>query len=162
MAVPYIDRNPKRLAKNRPIGIAWGLFWVVFLLVTSYMGLPVFGIEPIPAVRVLQDLAPEEGVGMLRSIPYEELVPGTYYTGEVDLETMPKDLGEFFALFSEKIAGWEELGKFQDSVGLMYISEWQDDVKRVVLRIEWIDPDTLEPKFYEHEYFLHQDRPRDE
>lgn len=162
MAVPYMDRNPKRLAKNRPIGIAWGLFWLVFLIVTSYMGLPVFGIEPIPAVRVIQDLAPEEGVGMLRTIPYDQLVPGVYYTGEVDLETMPKELGEFFSVYSEKIAGWEEQGKFQDASGLMYISEWQDDVKRVVLRIEWIDPKTQAPKDYWHEYFLHQDRPRDE
>jgi ubiquinol-cytochrome c reductase cytochrome b subunit len=162
MATPYIDRNPKRLAKNRPIGIAWGLFWVVFLIITSYMGLPVFGIEPIPAVRVIQDLAPEEGVGLLRAIPYDELVPGVYYTGEVDLETMPKHLAEFFTEYTEKIAGWEERGEFQDSSGLMYISEWQDDVKRVVLEIEWLDPKTLEPKSYTHEYFLHLDRPRDQ
>lgn len=162
MAVPYIDRNPKRLAKNRPIGIAWGLFWVVYLMVTSYMGLPVFGIEPIPAVRVLQDLAPEEGVGMLRSIPYDELVPGVYYTGEVDLEAMPTHLSEFFALYTEKIDGWVEQGKLQDASGLMYISDWQDGVKRVYLQIEWIDVDTQEPKHYEHEYFLDQNRPHDE
>lgn len=161
MAVPYIDRNPKRLAKHRPIGIAWGLFWAVFLIVTSYMGLPVFGIEPIPAVRVIQDLAPEEGVGMLRAIPYDALVPGVYYTDEVDLESMPDELATFFSEFSEKIAFWEERGELQDAQGLLYISEWQHNLKRVYLQIEWIDPETLEPKHYEHEYFLHADRARD-
>lgn len=171
IATPYIDRNPKRMAKNRPIGIAWGLFWVIFLLVTSYMGLPVFGIETPPATRIIQDLAPEEGLGILRAIPYDELVPGVYYTGEVDTETMPEHLAEFFTIYSERIEEQievyeqtkdsEEPKGFVDPTGLLYISEWQADVKKVVLRIEWIDPVTLEPKEYEHEYFLHTDRPRE-
>jgi len=172
LAVPYLDRNPKRLAKNRPIAIAWGLFWLVFLIITSYMGLPVFGIETPAAVRIVQDLAPEEGVGMLRAISYDDLVPGVYYTGEVDLDVMPNELATFFTDFSdritEQVAIYEETKNnvkpkgFIDPIGLMYISEWQDDVKRVVLQIEWIDPETLEPKHYEHQFFLHQGRPQGE
>ena len=73
-AVPYIDRNPSRMAKNRPFAIAWGIAWIFILLALSYMGLPEFGIETPPATRVIQDLAPEEGLGPLREIPFEELL----------------------------------------------------------------------------------------
>ncbi len=78
MAIPYIDRNPSRLAKNRPFAIAWGLAWIFVLVALSYMGLPLYGIETPAATRVIQDLAPEEGLGLLREIPHEELLGGIY------------------------------------------------------------------------------------
>jgi hypothetical protein len=100
MAIPYIDRNPSRLAKNRPFAIAWGLAWIFILLALSYMGLPVYGIETPAATRVIQDLAPEEGLGPLREIPHEELLAGIYqvdpdYDGSDLCPTLVYFAGEF-------------------------------------------------------------------
>ncbi len=174
MAVPYIDRNPSRLARNRPFAITWGIFWIVALLVLSYMGLPAFGIETPPAVRIIQDLAPEEGVGMLRAIPFEELETGVYYHNgpvEPDLEAMPNHLAEFFEEYAFRIdeaaekdaqKPADEPRSFIDPIGMLFISDWQADVKRVVLRIEWVDGETQEAKELSHEYFLHRDRRRSE
>ncbi len=162
IAIPYIDRNPSRLAKNRPIAITWGLFWVIFLLVTSYMGTPQFGIETPPAVRIVQDLAPEEGIGMLRSIPFDDLVPGTYFVNEADKEAMPKRLAEFFAEYERRVNLAEEQGKMLNATGMLYITEWQKDLKKVVMRMEWTDPETAQQKSFEHEFYLHRDRPREE
>ena len=174
MAVPYIDRTPSRLARNRPFAITWGIFWVIVLLITSYMGLPEFGIETPHAVRIIQDLAPEEGVGMLRAIPFDELEPGVYYYGEdveePNVDGMPNHLAEFYEEFAFRIDEAEEKDmqlpadeprKFVDPVGMLYISDWQEGTQRVVLRIEWVDGATGEPKELSHEYFLHEDRRQD-
>jgi hypothetical protein len=172
MGIPYIDRTPHRRARKRPWAIAWGLFWVVGLIVLSYMGLPVFGIETPPAVRIVQDLAPEEGIGPLREIPFDQLEPGVYFTDEADPEEMPEELGIFFEDFStrieesaevaaEKAAAEGEDSSFNSPTGLMFISEWQPDLMKVVLRIEWTDENSLN-KDFEHEFFLHRDRRRGE
>ncbi len=159
LAIPYIDRNPKRLAKHRPFAIAYGVFWVAALLVLSYMGLPQFGIETPAATRIIQDLAPEEGVGALRAIPFEELVPGTYFAGETDVEALPKELAAVFTEFEDRLAEAAEQGKLVDPVGVIHITDWQgDSLKRLTIRIEWFDPETSEPKLYEHDYYLHRDR----
>ncbi|MFQ5616812.1 MAG: cytochrome bc complex cytochrome b subunit [Anaerolineales bacterium] len=162
LAIPYIDRNPSRLAKNRPFAIAWGIFWVIFMLVASYMGTPNFGIETPAAVRIVQDLAPEEGSGMLRAIPFDELEPGVYYVNESTTESMPKELAAFFEDYEQRVNDAEERGKMLDPTGLLYISEWQTDLRKVVMRMEWTDPETAKLKTYEHEFFLHRERRRGE
>lgn len=162
IAVPYIDRNPKRMARSRPIAIGWGVFWAVALGILTYMGTPQYGIETPAAVRIVQDLAPEEGLGLLRQIPYEQLEPGVYYIDQTDPDTLPSELRALFVEYSERINEQEEIGRLQDAVGLMYISEWQETLKKVTLRIEWIDPETGAPKEYQHDFYLHEERPREE
>jgi quinol-cytochrome oxidoreductase complex cytochrome b subunit len=168
MAVPYIDRNPKRLAKNRPFAIVWGIFWIIALLILSYMGLPQFGIETPPAVRIVQDLAPEEGEGMLREIPFEQLDSGLYYVNEADSEAMSPVLAEFFeeyehrvneqALIYEQTKNSDEPKGMIDPEAYLLINDWQDGLKKVVMFIEWTDPKTGADKEYEHEFYLHVNR----
>lgn len=160
MAIPYIDRNPLRLAKNRPFAIAYGVFWIVALIVLSYMGLPEYGIETPPAVRIMQDLAPEEGVGDLRAIPFDQLEPGSYVVNETDPDDLPDELAAVFTEYQDRINEQEELGRLPNAQGLLFITDWQTDLKRVILRIEWTDTETNAPKEYEHEYYLHRDRRR--
>ena len=54
---------------------------VLVLVVLSYMGLPHYGIESDAATRIIQDMAPEEGVGPLREVPFDQLQPGVYEVG---------------------------------------------------------------------------------
>jgi hypothetical protein len=169
-AVPYIDRNPKRLAKNRPFAIAWGIFWVVLLLIWSYMGLPQFGIETPPATRIVQDLAPEEGEGMLREIPFEELIPGTYVVNEMDLDSLPLEFAEFLEVYQERVNAQAEIYEetkdsndpkgFNEPYALIHVTQWQPDLKSVTFYLSWIDPEKGGEKEFEHEFFLHADRPR--
>jgi quinol-cytochrome oxidoreductase complex cytochrome b subunit len=158
MAIPYIDRNPKRLAKNRPFAISWGIFWLIALLILSYMGLPEYGIETPAAVRIVQDLAPEEGEGMLREVKFDQLIPGDYYVNEADAEAMPEEMAAFFLEYEARVNEAAEDGKLPDATALFYVSEWQADLKKVLLRIEWTDPSSGLAKEYEHEFFLHRER----
>lgn len=172
-AVPYIDRNPHRRFFKRPIAIGIGLLSVVALLVLSYMGLPQYGIETPAATRILQDLAPEEGIGPLREIPFDELAPGSYEVNLTDPAVLPAHLGEVFGEFTDRVNEAQAEGKLLDARALMIIEDWQSgaldteanttvvNLRKVTMRIQWNDPKSLEAKTYEHVYFLHRDRDRE-
>ncbi|MEK6220844.1 MAG: hypothetical protein N2D54_01180, partial [Chloroflexota bacterium] len=183
MAVPYIDRNPSRLAKNRPFAIAWGIAWIFILFALSYMGLPEFGIETPPATRIIQDLAPEEGLGELREIPYEELVPGVYTVGEDNPDGICKfrddgfdgyngEDGEFitgcphlsavFADFSEKLLEAEHEGNLPDLKATFTIEQFAPELMRLIPHVFWTDPESGLDKDYKVEFYLHADRSRTE
>lgn len=168
-AIPYIDRTPSRLAKNRPYAIAWGIAWIFILIAVSYMGLPEYGIETPPAQRIIQDLAPEEGLGPLREIPYVELIPGVYTVGEdvpedlctdIDYELVPGQVGcphfqEVFGEYSERLLDAEEEGKLINMHATMIVEEFGPSLKRVIPHISWTDPDTGATKEYEIQFFIH-------
>lgn len=179
-AIPYIDRNPARLARKRPFAILWGIAWVFILLALSYMGLPEYGIETSPATRVIQDLAPEEGMGILRETPYDELIPGIYTVGETDPETLCTSdftytsaetgeqvigcahLIEVFSEYSEGLLRAEEEGLLPDLHAIMLIERYGPDLKRVELDVAWTDEASGETKTYTKHYFLHAERSLEE
>ncbi len=180
MAIPYIDRNPYRLAKKRPFAIGWGILWIVVLVILSYMGTPLYGIETPPATRIVQDLAPEEGEGSLYLIPYEELQQGIYYVGEdygsdlcPDLVYQPEpdldpntiingcpSLTAVFMEFSERLKDAESNGELPNLEGALVIEDWQNDLKKITPHIEWTSPESNEWQVYEMHYYLHKNRDR--
>ena len=129
------------------------------------MGTPLYAIETPAATRILQDLAPEEGVGVLRAVPYDQLQPGIYETNGIQTDNVCPDIPygcpEFTALleeFSVRVAEAEELGKLPNAEGILVIQEWQVDLKKVTMRIIWTDPESGDSKTFEHNYYLHKDR----
>ncbi len=159
-AIPYIDRNSKRSARYRPVAIGYGLLWIMILGVLSYMGTPLWGIETPAAARIIQDLAPEEGIGALRAIPYEDLEPGIYVVNETDPDEMAGELGEFFELYTEMVNDFEEDDpNFADPEALLLVTDWAADLRKATMRILWTEEG--ERKSLEHEYYLHLDRRRD-
>lgn len=175
-AIPYIDKNPSRMARNRPFSMVWGISWVFIMFVLSYMGLPEFGIETPAAKRIIQDLAPEEGLGELRAIPYEELIPGIYTVGE-DYDGLCKGtsyIGEdgeevfgcphFMAVFdeySERLLEAEEEGKLPDLHAIILIEPYGPELMKVEPHVSWTDPNEGTEKEYTKHYFLHEDRVRE-
>jgi ubiquinol-cytochrome c reductase cytochrome b subunit len=161
-AVPYIDRNPYRMTSKRPIAVALGLLFVVALVILSYMGTPLYGIETPAAVRIIQDLAPEEGIGSLRAVPYDQLEPGVYEVGVTDPTALPPELGLVFVEFENQVLEAEEAGKLPDALAVIVIEDWQSDLRKVTPRIVWTDLESGEQKTYEKHIFLHLDRRRGE
>ena len=171
LGIPYIDRNPYRSLYKRPVAIGVGLLAVIALVVLSYMGLPLYNIQTPAATRIIQDIAPEEGVGPLREVPFDQLESGIYITGEeVPRDICPNltfgcpELSEVFREFSDRIyyaaaaEGLQDYEQLPNGEGVLTIADWQDDLKKVTMRISWDDPNTAVPKSYEKHYFLHQDR----
>jgi quinol-cytochrome oxidoreductase complex cytochrome b subunit len=162
-AVPYIDRNPHRSLYKRPYAIGIGLLGVIVLVVLSYMGTPVYKIQTPLATRIIQDLAPEEGVGVLRAIPYDQLRPGVYEVNVTPTERMCTDLDfgcpaleSVFAEYTERVNVAIEEGDLPEGQAVLVIEDWQMDLKKVTPRIVWQEGGTT--KTYERQIFLHRNR----
>jgi ubiquinol-cytochrome c reductase cytochrome b subunit len=167
--IPYIDRNPHRSAFKRPVAVALGVLATITLVVLSYMGLPEYGIETPAATRIIQDLAPEEGLGELRAIPFDQLQPGIYEVNRTDPEKMCPDLlwgcpelEAVFLEYSERVNLASEEGDLPEVEALLVIEDWQADLKKVTPRILWTDAESGDRKTYEQHIFLHRDHNRDE
>jgi quinol-cytochrome oxidoreductase complex cytochrome b subunit len=165
VALPYIDRNPHRSLWKRPYAVGIGILSLIVLVVLSYMGLPEYGIETDPATRIVQDLAPEEGVGPLRAVPFDQLQAGVYEVNITPAERMCPNLDfgcpqleAVFAEFTEKINESVHLGKMLDVQAVLVIESWQLDLVKVTPRIVYTDPKDGVRKTYERKIFLHRQR----
>jgi quinol-cytochrome oxidoreductase complex cytochrome b subunit len=143
--LPYLDRNPSRRYKDRRVALAIGGISAVLLVWLSLGGTPGgdpltgFGaVEADAATEVGQSLIPQEGVGPVRAIPYEELLVGDY-----DLATAPwESVAEASPELAEVLEEYDHLLREQQDTlpnanGLMLIEQWQADLRKISLRITW-------------------------
>jgi ubiquinol-cytochrome c reductase cytochrome b subunit len=165
LGIPYIDRNPHRSLARRPVAVAIGILFALMMVALSYMGTPQYGIETPPATRILQDLAPEEGEGLIREIPFEQLQPGIYQVNLTNPHRMcpALDYGcpaleKAFGEYTDRINQAVEKGSLANVLATFIIEDWQENLKRVTPHIEWTDPESGQPKSYERQIFLHKER----
>ena len=163
VGVPYIDRNPYRSMWKRPWAVSIGLLSVLVLVILSYVGLPQYGIDTDPATRIVQDLAPEEGVGPMRSVPFDQMPAGVYIVNETPTENMCPELDygcpefeQVFALYGSMVNAAVESGRLPEAEAVLVVDDWQQDLKRLTFRISWAENGT--PKTYEKHIYLHRDR----
>ena len=163
IGLPYIDRNPHRSLHRRPLAVGLGLLFVLVILVLSYMGTPEYGIESDPATRIVQDMAPEEGIGPLRAIPFDQLQPGRYEVNVTDPERMCRGLDfgcpsleALFADYTNRINQAAAAGRLPDVHAVITIEDWQQDLKKVTPRIEWTQEG--QNAEYERHIFIHRQR----
>jgi quinol-cytochrome oxidoreductase complex cytochrome b subunit len=162
--LPYIDRNPARSLYKRPFAVSMGILGVSALIVLTYMGLPEYGIKTDPAARIVQDLAPAEGTGPLREVPFEQLVPGTYVVNETSTFNMCPDLDfgcpDFEAVFIEYSDAVNEAaasGDLPNAEAVMVIEEWQPGtLKKITMRINYEKEG--QPLVFAKDIFLHVNR----
>jgi ubiquinol-cytochrome c reductase cytochrome b subunit len=175
LGVPYIDRNPHRSLYKRPLAVGIGLLAAFVLVALSYMGTPAFHIQTPAATRILQDMAPEEGLGPLRAVPFDQLVPGTYQVAEEapkelcpglnrgpDVAAGCPDLTQVFSEYTalvNRAAQDTTLPKFErlpNAQAVMVIEDWQKDLRKITMRIIWDDVDTGKEKTYDKSVYLHR------
>lgn len=163
-AIPYIDRNPYRSVFKRPIAVSLGVLAALTLVVLTYMGTPQFGIETPSATRIIQDIAPEEGTGPLREVPFDQLQTGVYEVGVAQPTNLCPNLPfgcpaleAVFNQFGTRIQQAETEGHFKDPQGVLLVEDWQANLKKVTMRILWNDPVTGDSKTYDRHIFIHKD-----
>ena len=163
-AIPYIDIGPSRLAKNRKFGISLGIVTIVLLVLLSYMGTGLWGVAAPAPVELVQEFIPEEGVGVVREIPYEQLTIGSFDTS--DPSTYPS--GELGHIMEEmEIAVTRESNKVDNNFfdGRMNVSieEWQTNLKKFTVTVLWKEvPEgsttgELEERTFEKTFYFHRD-----
>jgi hypothetical protein len=83
---PYLDTTASRRYAHRKFALSLSLLFITAMLVLSYMGTPKYGVNTAGDQEIAQSLAPVEGVGPLRAVPFDQMAVGTYCTDNIDKE----------------------------------------------------------------------------
>lgn len=155
-AIPYLDRNPSRRARDRRVAIISGIVAGTVMIILSWMGTPYYAVRAAPAVEVVQELMPEEGAGLVREIGYKHLPVGVYDTREHPVTDDP-EFNEVLHEFAAAIARYEEKDPtFNNAYGILKITQEQPNLKRITWEIYWVSPEGVEDRFVKT-FFLHRD-----
>lgn len=155
-AIPYLDRNPSRRARDRRVAIISSIVAGIVMIILSWMGTPYYAVQAAPAVEVVQELMPEEGAGLVREIGYEHLPLGVYDTREHPVTDDP-EFNEVLHEFAASIARYEEKDPtFNNAYGILKITQEQPNLKRITWEIYWLSPEGIEDRFIKT-FFLHRD-----
>lgn len=162
-AVPYIDVGPSRLAKKRKFGISVGIFTIVLLVVLSYMGTGLWGVAAPAPVELVQEFIPEEGVGKVRIIPYEQLTVGSFSTNDPSTYP-PGELGRIMAEMEEAVSRESARpdNNFFNGHMNVTVEQWQTDLKRFTAAVFWEEiPEgsttgELEERSFEKTFYFHR------
>ncbi|MBC7809664.1 MAG: cytochrome bc complex cytochrome b subunit [Burkholderiales bacterium] len=87
MVYPYIDLNPSRRFRDRPVALSIAMVFASGTVILSYMGLAEFGVRTSADTEVLHEMTMEPAhnhMGVVLPVPYDELVIGAYTTREVE------------------------------------------------------------------------------
>jgi ubiquinol-cytochrome c reductase cytochrome b subunit len=155
MAIPYIDFNPSRRARDRRVAIVSGIVAGVVMIILSWMGTPEYAVKGAPSVEVVQEIMPEEGPGIVREIGYAHLPLGTYRTDEVH-ETSDPHFAELLHEFREGVLHYMETDPdFNQAYAELIISQDQPSLKRLHWRVHWYDAQGVQGLF-ERTFWLHE------
>jgi ubiquinol-cytochrome c reductase cytochrome b subunit len=81
-AMPYLDVTP-----SRRVMLSWAMATISIMTILSYMGLPEFAVSTAAETEILHHLTFEPAhshVGIARTIPFNELIPGAYTTAQFE------------------------------------------------------------------------------
>lgn len=173
MLWPYLDYNPSRRYGDRRIALM-AMFGVIGLLViSSYMGTPGFSVVTAPQIEIGFEFMPDEKPGPIRSIPFDQMLVGTWRTDQLDaipdnapeLQKVMHDLADSVkAVPPVQIVNNNEV-RYTNMYAELQIENVQGTaeqptVKHLVLVIHWAeepkDPVRQLPGFYT-DTFVHKD-----
>ena len=115
-----------------------------------------------PPVELVQEFIPEEGVGEVRAIPYDQLFVGSYDAS--DPTTYPSgELGRIMAEMKEAVdreGAKPDNNFFAGDVNLK-IEDWQTDLKKLTVTVFWEEvPEgggEREARTFEKVFFIHRE-----
>lgn len=155
-AIPYLDPNPSRRAKDRRVAIISGIVAGVVMIVWSWMGTPYYAVQASPAVEVVQELIPEEGAGLVREMGYSHLPIGVYDTREHH-ETDDPHFAELLHAFEHGVTSRDaEFSDFNNAYAILTISQEQPQLKRLGWQVFWVSAEGIEEVF-ERDFWIHED-----
>ena len=154
-AIPYLDFNPSRRAKDRRVAIISGVVAGVVMIILSWMGTPYYAVQGAPAVEIVQELMPEEGAGHVREIGYKHLPIGVYDTRE-ELHSDDHHFNELLHEFKASIARYQESDPdFNQAYGILRISQPQHQLKRISWQIVWLNSQGV-TEVFNRDFYLHE------
>jgi hypothetical protein len=104
----------------------------------TFMGTGLWGVPAPTATELIQEFIPEEGVGEVRLIPYEQLVSGSYDTDN-PAGWPSGELREMMAEMREAVGRESSKGDNNFFNGRMNVTieDWQANLKRMIITVFW-------------------------
>lgn len=143
LIMPYLDFNISRRYSHRRKALVAGLVGVAAWTLLTYMGTPAFAVTSSADVEVMQEFIPLNpdplfGEGKVRTIPYEQLVPGTYDTRNLQL---PADAPRLARVLEDMKRRIETDPHLPQGYAIVRISEVQANLKRFEIALYWLKLD---------------------
>ncbi len=130
---PYVDTAPSRRWAHRRIQLTVGFAIMSMLVIFSYMGLSEFGVVNSADVTIMHHLTMEPAhnhMGILRPVPYEELVPGQYTSREFAVEDSREAASAVAALNAELDAALAAgIPRFMNVEGVPTAATLDEDIR---------------------------------
>ncbi|MBN1965174.1 MAG: cytochrome b N-terminal domain-containing protein [Anaerolineae bacterium] len=164
LVMPYLDVSKSRRYAHRRFMLTVGMLAAAGFVLLSWMGSPEYAVDTSGDQEIAQELAPMEGVGPVRAIPFDDLVPGMYSTealGDSDaaaaltalyeaegrnmrrftISSVPEDAPGLLAVLEEFNHLIEQYSyELPNAWGMLIVSDAQTDLRRVEIYIEWDTP----------------------
>jgi quinol-cytochrome oxidoreductase complex cytochrome b subunit len=145
--MPYFDVGPVRAYGKRRIAISMSLLFITGIVVLSWMGTPAFLVQTSLDQEIFFELAPTEKVGMVRTIPYEELeaMIGTALSVDDYESITPRSsrlwdvMREYERLVEHAREVPADEGGLPNAEAFLVITQLQPDLAGVTLRLTWDD-----------------------
>lgn len=113
LVMPYLDVTRSRRFAHRRAAFTVAFLMLSALVVLSYMGLPEFGVNTSADSEILHHMLMEPAhnhMGVLRPIPYNQLVPGMYTTEQFHTAEHDGDIATALAAFNEEVGSETGVG----------------------------------------------------
>jgi hypothetical protein len=175
--MPYLEMGKSRRYAHRRVGLTVAMLFIAFMWMSNWMGSPEYRVQSSPDQEVSQELLPQEGHSVLKSVPYEDLVPGTYEPGQVlqDNPHLTEALEEYEAAMQRRsctLPGtegpWPPCQIEETEAGVNYannftenampnpetwltIENFQHNMRRLTLHFEVPDPQNPDELLYDFE-----------
>jgi quinol-cytochrome oxidoreductase complex cytochrome b subunit len=162
--VPYIDPNPSRRYGDRKIMLGIGAAFAALILYLSLAGIPTgvpvtgFGyVGGDPASEVGQEFIPDEGVGPVRKLPYNDYVIGTWTanaqpgTGNAQFDRLLRDVHESMEI---RKASRDPLGQIlsPEATTTVDVKQVQDNLRRVTMTVNYTNKEGVATQFQKYTY----------
>ncbi len=137
---PYLaGLAPFRFLRNK--AASWMVVGVFLILMggLSYMGTHYYGIQLPPHIRLANEYMPLDGKGLIHRIPFKQLKAGLYFTDRNNPEVPSSALKGFLERLRQNIEHHKNDTNFYEPAAIVMVEEWQHRLKRVTLRIQWLD-----------------------
>ncbi|HET7377851.1 MAG TPA: cytochrome bc complex cytochrome b subunit [Anaerolineae bacterium] len=170
---PYIDYNPSRRYGDRKLALMAMVMVIGFLVVSSYMGTPGYGVVTAPQIEVGFNALPPEKPGPIRSLPFDQLMVGSWDT--YSLSSIPDNAPQLKAVMTDikneidaepkSIVSNGVQVNYTSMHAVLTVEVMQSDasgptLKHLTLVVHWdgepIDPVRGQPGYY-LDTFVHKD-----
>jgi quinol-cytochrome oxidoreductase complex cytochrome b subunit len=162
--LPYIDPNPSRRYGDRKIMLSLGALFAAAIISLAGIptGVPITGFGYVggdPASEVGQAFIPDEGVGPVRRLPYNQYVVGSFpisadpNTGSPGLDRLIRDIHNDMEM--RKVRP-DPLGKklSPEATGVLEVKQIQENLRQIIITINYTDDAGNQTQFKKYT-FLH-------